>query len=829
MAAEAVATRRRIIARPRLTRLLDESPARIKLLVAPAGYGKTTLAQQWLGAPERRAVWYRARPAAGDVAALATEISTAVEQVVPQTGQRLLARLRATSHPEDDVEVLAELFAEQIAQWPTNAWLAIDDYQFVADSLPSERFVELLVESTRLQVQELDRHALAMEPEEAKSVLGRDDDAVQNLLGRAQGWPAVIGLAANAGELSPPGQGLPPALYDYFAEELYQRLDSGLQVALCKLCIPPIVTPDLRQILLGERAEAQTEAAVHLGVLHEENGSYEIHPLLRSFLEPKLQLLGRNQLDRLAALVIDHLIDVGSWDEAFDVIERMQTPVRIERLVAASINDIIDTGRISTLGLWLDAAARNHVSAPILDFGEAELAFRQGRYGTAAALASNAARAAGTSEYETTLRARILLRAGQSSLLDSRESEALDHFRAARVIAPPGPLEREALLGEFFCLVDMAMPDAGDLLDELDRSSMGGHEDLIRLSTAQMLYAERSGGLFEALARARDVHPLLDRVSDPIIKTSFLNCLGQVLGVTGNYAESLRIADELAAAAMEYRLMFVLSHAAILRSLAAVGLRDMASALDAIAEAERTSEDPHMKTAATIFRARLSLLRGDPESSLAILQKPLERRPSDAMYAEYLATRALAAAATGALDIAAETSDRVIGEMNYARGGCTTALLVKAVAASRAETRSSMSGMHRALDFAFEGGRLDEFVVVYRAFPSVLGEALASPDHGAATAALVGQANDARLAKQLGFAVSAPLAGRLGTLTSREQEVLVLVARGFTNKEIAAELVISESTVKVHVRHLLEKLGASTRTEAASRLGGGALSGDGGD
>ena len=43
----------RIIERPRLIRLLDESPARIKMLVAPAGYGKTTLARQWLAASPR--------------------------------------------------------------------------------------------------------------------------------------------------------------------------------------------------------------------------------------------------------------------------------------------------------------------------------------------------------------------------------------------------------------------------------------------------------------------------------------------------------------------------------------------------------------------------------------------------------------------------------------------------------------------------------------------------------------------------------------------------------------------------------------------------------
>ena len=61
--------RRRIIKRPRLTRMLDESRARIILLVAPAGYGKTTLAHEWLD--ERQAAWYRCGPASADVAALA--------------------------------------------------------------------------------------------------------------------------------------------------------------------------------------------------------------------------------------------------------------------------------------------------------------------------------------------------------------------------------------------------------------------------------------------------------------------------------------------------------------------------------------------------------------------------------------------------------------------------------------------------------------------------------------------------------------------------------------------------------------------------------------
>jgi DNA-binding NarL/FixJ family response regulator len=57
----------------------------------------------------------------------------------------------------------------------------------------------------------------------------------------------------------------------------------------------------------------------------------------------------------------------------------------------------------------------------------------------------------------------------------------------------------------------------------------------------------------------------------------------------------------------------------------------------------------------------------------------------------------------------------------------------------------------------------------------------------------------------------------LGMLSARESEVLGLVAQGYTNQQIARELLISVSTVKKHVRSAISKLGVSDRTQAAVR------------
>ena len=72
-----------------------------------------------------------------------------------------------------------------------------------------------------------------------------------------------------------------------------------------------------------------------------------------------------------------------------------------------------------------------------------------------------------------------------------------------------------------------------------------------------------------------------------------------------------------------------------------------------------------------------------------------------------------------------------------------------------------------------------------------------------------------RLLAAFAHVQTSPPAQPIEPLTAREEEVLIPVAKGRTNSEIASELYITQSTVKAHLASLMRKLGARNRVEVA--------------
>jgi DNA-binding NarL/FixJ family response regulator len=112
-------------------------------------------------------------------------------------------------------------------------------------------------------------------------------------------------------------------------------------------------------------------------------------------------------------------------------------------------------------------------------------------------------------------------------------------------------------------------------------------------------------------------------------------------------------------------------------------------------------------------------------------------------------------------------------------------------------------------------GNADSFVVAYRLTPDLL-NVIAGSDFALSDFLLRPlETYDSRLAEKAGLNRRGLGIRPAGLLTDREEEVLELLRQGMSNREIAQTLWIAQSTAKVHVRHIFEKLDVRSRTEAA--------------
>jgi DNA-binding CsgD family transcriptional regulator len=122
----------------------------------------------------------------------------------------------------------------------------------------------------------------------------------------------------------------------------------------------------------------------------------------------------------------------------------------------------------------------------------------------------------------------------------------------------------------------------------------------------------------------------------------------------------------------------------------------------------------------------------------------------------------------------------------------------------------------RLAEALVEAGRRDEAAVVWRAARDTASRLRAGPLGAAlddlARRARLDPGDENRGGRGNGSSGTSPLAA----LTDREREVLSLLARGMSNREIGAELFITPKTASVHVSNILAKLGAASRTEAAA-------------
>jgi DNA-binding CsgD family transcriptional regulator len=209
--------------------------------------------------------------------------------------------------------------------------------------------------------------------------------------------------------------------------------------------------------------------------------------------------------------------------------------------------------------------------------------------------------------------------------------------------------------------------------------------------------------------------------------------------------------------------------------------------------------------------AKLHIGNRRPDLALAKVERDWPNPASPAIEGELLAVRALILASLSSTKESQALSERVL-DVTGVQEAVSLARWACAINALRTTRRDELA--REAFESVMELDNVDSLVTAYRACPELL-KALC--EQGEAVRhrlrEVLAAAHDSDLAHV--YSLRDTNAPESHELSAREAEVYELLAEGRSNREIANALFISESTVKVHTRRILQKLGVRSRTQAA--------------
>jgi LuxR family transcriptional regulator, maltose regulon positive regulatory protein len=861
-----------LVIRARLLAKLDEGMRaghRLTLVSAPAGFGKTTLLAEWARSRERPIVWITLEEPENDPAQFLRYLVEALRRTLAGVGPTVQHLLRSPT-PLAPNALLTSLLNDLADAEPF--LLVFDDFHLI-HSPAVLSLVEFLLEhaprclhavlSTREdpalpiaryrvrgQITELRESDLRFRLEEAGEFLSRcmhlalPVRSVEALEARTEGWVAGLQLAAfalqnesgSADEFISAFAGDNRFVMDYLVAEVLNRLPEETRAFLRSTSILERLTAPLCDAVTG-LSNSQTllekleSSNVFLFALDAHREWFRYHALFAKFLQARLDPAEESMLHERAsawcesngmlARAVEHALAAGALSG------RYATAVR---LIGAAAEEGIREGRVQTVLTWLNLLPAAQVRARLDlsvrkgwalllsgDFkGAAEYAvfpneggtddsvraqvhllrgflslFQRGDYPETVRQVSQAFEAIGGAEtywrpMAFWLLAEVHERMGQTE-------EAVRILREGRSAIPASRDDPFAVLVDLMLVFDLnlcghrreALALAEEALRRYPESAWSSSPAPCMLlgRTAQLHYeADQRAEVRRLSARVEELGARYPQ--DPFI--TFARAFqAPFFFAEGNLDAAFSILEKAAALAAQSGLS---DPGSLRAALAHLHLRhgdlDAVTAWTREAECSPDEAPAYMRLDVQLVYARFLILQGHSEDAGRLLSRLRRFLEEAGMRRPLITVRIL------------------------------QALLADAAGDAQGMRESLAAAMEIAAPEDYLRAFLDEDKRVIALVPAVRAE------HPAFVQRILAAAGSSL--RGLEAAPSAPRAAAPESISDREREILLLVAEGLSNAQIAARLVIATSTVKRHVNNIFAKLAVSSRTQAvakAKRLG----------
>jgi ATP/maltotriose-dependent transcriptional regulator MalT len=378
----------------RRDRLLDwlhaKTRSRLALIVADAGYGKTTLLADWSRRTRVRTLWYRLDEHDRDWAVFIHHIVAAGREIDPAFAPNTQGLLRELAANLGSRGAIVQTLLAELRAWAVvGSALILDDYQQV-DDVPEIREIvrELVVRGPdRLAVVIASRTRPTLPLARLRAIgeaaeIGTDDlrfdrdeterlfrdtyhdplerDLLDDLARTTEGWAATLRLVESVVRGRPRDEvraairslsGREGDLHDYLAEEVVGRMPRPAQDFVERCCLLAVVTPELAAAAAGvtpEAARGFLDAAELAGLLSRRGRTGQagrpFHPLVRTFLEGRLhEAIGVLEIRQIHARIA-LAAEPASWSVAAYHYAAADLADDAVRVLSASVPVILGSG-----------------------------------------------------------------------------------------------------------------------------------------------------------------------------------------------------------------------------------------------------------------------------------------------------------------------------------------------------------------------------------------------------------------------------------------------------------------------------------------------------